>query len=288
MPTVTIDFYGTEDVEGRPLDISGLIVRSAELPFAQRRMDFGDSFVCLHDVHHHGLFVRGEVLRAKMTDVPEKVNRNDGQPRDLGLLADEGIAHRAHFFYDGRNRVLLFQRERNVRSPAFVHSVSGPVQENFGLSLIFKRDALERLDRMRVVRRIAFRVARPDDPRALIGNDVSAGRAIDLLNDLGGVEVEVNVSVGRSRARALDRNAVLRVANALFGRREQEVRKIIVSGKEDPEGGTETLDLLEDRLVYSSPIDFRRRRLDPRQCEVALRQAHDEHAAYLAQYRPPE
>ena len=284
MEAIKIDFYTTQDVDGARFDISGLILQVSELPFVQRRVDFGDSFVCLHDVRAEGEIILGGVLKARMTDVPEKVSRNDGLPRDLGLLADEGIVHRAHFYYDPAHCVLLLQRDRNVRPPAFVHSVAAPSHRDFGLSLIFKRDALQRLNRMQVVRKISFKVARPADPGALVREDASAGHAIELLNDLGGVEVDVKVSVGRSRRVSLHRNPALRIANLLFNHRGNEVQRIVVSGKEDPGAATETLDLLEDRLVFAAPVDQRGRRIDTHECQRLLVQAYREHADYLAGY----
>jgi len=183
---------------------------------------------------------------------------------------------------------LLFQRQREVRPPAFVHSVTGPTRADFRLAFIFKRDALERLGRMQVLRKITFRVARPEDPMALRGQDPSAAHAIDLLNELGGREIDINVSVGRPRRIALQRNPVLRMANVLFNRRDAEVQKIIVSGRGDPDAATETIDLLEDRLVYEAQANLRRRRLDSRDCVRALQEAYREHADYLRELRPPE
>jgi len=169
-----------------------------------------------------------------------------------------------------------------------VHSVSNPTNQHFALSLIFKANALERLDRMRIVRKITFKVARPDDRVALRNLDPSAGHAIDILNGLGGRQIEIDVSVGRAKLAGLERQPALRAIRSLFQRRDEEVEKVIVSGRETPDGATEMIDLLEDRLVFQTEVNLRGRELDRRDCDNALLTAYDENVAYLRGYRNPE
>jgi hypothetical protein len=279
-----IDFYKTEDTEGASLDVTNLILEAAGQPFRSRRVDFGESFVFLHNVRQHQRHVLGEVVKARMTDLPDKVSRNTGEPQDLGLLADEGIGRHAHFYYDGANHILLIQRDREVRPPAFVECVTTPTHSQFHLSLVFRRNALQRLQNMRVLRKISFKVARSNHPNEIRELDPSAALAIDLLNDLDGRFVDVSVSVGRSRGAGLQRNRVIQAASRLFGLRGEEVQKIIVTGKEDLGEATEIIDLFEDRLVHDAQVELRGRRLDAQACEAALIEAHREHAAYLREY----
>jgi hypothetical protein len=282
-----IDFYKTEDLNGNSLDISHLITQVAALPFANRRVDLTDSFVFVHNVRPHGQHTLGEIVKAKMVDLPDKVNRNAGLPEDLGLNADEGIGHRTHFLYDRGAQVLLLQRDWDVRSTAFTQSIAHPINEAFNLSLIFKPNALRRLNEIREVRRLTFRMARPGNPEAVGNLDTSTTHAIGILSDLGGRQLDVSISVGRTRGGELDRAPALRFARTLFGRRAQEVEKIVVSGK-DEAGASAVIDLIEDRLVYETRVDMAGRNLDPRQCERALLEAHRDHLEYLRHYRQPE
>jgi len=285
---VRIDFYKTEDVDGHAVDIQDAIGQAFALPVGQRRVDFGDSFLLIHNVRRRGHLVLGEVVKVRMTDLPDKVSRTTGVAADLGLEADEGIGRRAHFLYDGNRSALLLQRDKEVRHPAFREGVARPVDADFHLSLVFKPNALERLNRMRVLRKLSFRVARTENPEALREIDLSAAHAIDLLNEHQGQLVDISISVGKSRRASLARQSVLRVARGLFGFRGEEVRRVVVSGREEEGASTEILDMFEDRLVYEARIDDRGRRLDPNQCEALLMTAHGEHANYLGNYRHPE
>ena len=283
-----IDFYKTVDMDGNDFNLHQLILDVSRLPVADRRVDYGDSFLLLYNVRLHGRLVLGEIVKARMTDLPDKVSRTTGVPADLGLAADEGIGRRAHFLYDGERHALLLQRDKEVRYPAFRESVCTPIHGDFSLSLIFKRDALDRLDRMRVVRKLSFKVARPQDATAFREIDASASHAIDILNEHGGHFIDINISVGRGRDSSLTRQSVLRVVRGLFGRRGEEVRRVVVSGREGDHDATEIIDLFEDRLVYEANAGLRGRRLDREMCEGILLEAHREHANYLGAYRHPE
>lgn len=279
-----IDFYRSEDLQGNELDISGFINNTFTLAVGQRLVDFGDSFLLLHNVRRRGGLILGEMMKGKMTDLPDKVNRTTGTSTDLGLRADEGVGRHAHFLYDPPRRVLLLQRDREVRHPTFTAGVREPIHAEFVLSLIFKQNVLDRLEHMQVIRKISFKVARPENPEAFREIDPSAGRAIDLLNRHNGLVIDIEISVGKRRDASLLRDTVLPLARLLSGRRDGEVRKVIVSGRENPGDSIEVLDLLEDRLVYEAMADFRGRRLDPRECERILLAAHEEHAAELENY----
>jgi hypothetical protein len=285
---LTIDFYKTEDPDGHELDIGPFITQAFARDVADRRVDFGDSFVILHNVRARGRLLLGEVVKAKMTDLPDKISRTTGVPADLGLTADEGIGRHAHFLFDGGRRMLLLQRDREVRHPAFRESVAVPAQADFILALVFKQDALERLDRMRVLRKLSFKVARPQNAEAFREIDPSAGYAIDLLNEHDGLFVDIDISVGRRKDVSLSRPAVLRVVRGLLDRRGAEVRKVVVSGREDRDASTEMIDLFEDRLVYKDTANYEGRRLDPQECERILLEALEANGEYLEQYRHPE
>jgi hypothetical protein len=283
-----IDFYKTEDPNGHDLDIGPFITQAFALPVPDRRVDFGDSFVLLHNVHSHGQLLLGEIVRVKMNDLPDKVSRTTGVRADLGLRADEGIGRRAHFLYDADIQTLLLQRDREVRHPAFREGVVALIQADFFLSLLFKQDALERLNRMHVLRKLTFKIAKPQNAEAFREIDPSAAYAIELLNEHNGLFIDINISVGRHKEASLTREAVLRVARGLFGRRGEEVRRVLVSGREEADAATEIIDLFEDRLIYDSEANYRGRTLDPRECERVLLEAHRENIEYLRNYRHPE
>jgi hypothetical protein len=286
--SLTIDFYKTEDGNGNDLDIGPFITQAFAIGVQQRVVDFGDSFVLLNNVRQRGPLLLGEIVKVRMNDLPNKVSRTTGVPADLGLRADEGIGRQAHFLFDPHRRALLLQRDRDVHHPAFREGVAQPANADFILSLIFKQDALERLNRMQVVRKVSFRLARPQNAAAFRDFAPSVGHAMDLMNENNGLFIDVNISVGKQREVSLARQAVLNFTRELVGRRGVEVRKVVVSGREDPDSAIEIIDLFEDRLIYKGAADFQGRRLDPQECERILLEAHAEHAAYLQLYRHPE
>ncbi len=138
-----------------------------------------------------------------------------------------------------------------------------------------------------MIRKLSFKVARPQNPDAFREIDPSAEYAIDLLNEHGGLLVDINISVGKRRRASLSRDTVLRVVRGLFGHRGEEVRKVTVSGRADDDASIEMIDLFEDRLIYEAPAEYRGRAIDPQACERILLAAHEQHAQYLPELSAP-
>jgi hypothetical protein len=283
---LTIDFYKSESFERQGLDISGSILQAYGMPVDDRRVDVDDSFLILDNVRRRGrTILLGEIVKGRMNDIPDKVNRRTAVGTDLGLTADEGIGRHAHFLYDPSLQVLLLQRDREVRHPAFVEAIVEPTGAEFLLSLVFKRDAQARLEQLRTIRKISFKIARPVNPQAFRDLGLSAAAAIDLLNEQDGRFIEITISVGKQKRASLVRNAAMQLAQLLTGHGGADVRKVLVSGREDADGPIELIDLLEDRLTHRGEAEYLRRRVNPQDCERILLQAHAEHVAYLRNYR---
>jgi len=292
---VKVDFFQTETMEGNPLDIGPLIRLVHGMDYAAKRVDLGEHFIFLHEIAiDHNQFT-GCVIRTKMTDHPDKCDRDTGALDDLGLTDHEGTARRSYFLYDSGSRMLAIQRHRDARVTAFREAVSAPTNIPFSLSLVMKQNALERLERMRNPRSFSVKMARPANADAFRGIDASAGYLIDLLNQFGGLFIDFRISVGRKKQASLTAAAVRRVARRLFetqagedGHADGEIQRIVIAGRETPESATEIIDFLEDRLTYDEIIPGEEGRLRADASLRILRRAFAENEPYLRAYRQRE
>ena len=96
MPRIRIDFYKSENNEGQDLDIGPLLDQTNGLPFAQRRVDFGDSFVFLENVRTQGNLIFGETVKARMSDLPDKVSHRLNLANKFSQSSEWGRPHLAH------------------------------------------------------------------------------------------------------------------------------------------------------------------------------------------------
>lgn len=284
MPQITIDFYRTETQEGAEIDISQTITQCHLMPINQRRIDLELSSLFLHNVQTSTEGLIGEVVRDHMYNLPNKINRQTGAEADLDLAEDEGLAERAHFLYNQATRTLLLQRRQQVRPAGFRECIAIPTRRDFVLVPMLREGALPRLQRMQIIKKVVVKIARPGNVQNFRGIDTSASRMIDMLNDFGGLYGEFTFSVGKSND-GLERNRVLQAIRRLFRYGDRnEVKKIVVSGRETQDGATEMLDLFQDRLTHQDEVRLAGRRLDPGGCNQALRRAYLRYANYLREY----
>jgi hypothetical protein len=93
------------------------------------------------------------------------------------------------------------------------------------------------------------------------------------------ISVDLKLSVERVRSRSLDVGLVRTIAR--FFRGENNVTKMSVSGRRADADGSEIIDFLRDRLVYTGVVEYAERQLNTRQCQQLLREALETHRAYL-------
>src|SRR6266404_8407675 len=94
-----VDFFQTEAMDGQALDITPLIRRVHAMDYDTKRVDLGDHFLFLHETAMGDDQASGCVVRTKMTDHPDKCDRDTGALDDLGLTDHEGTARRCYFLY---------------------------------------------------------------------------------------------------------------------------------------------------------------------------------------------
>jgi hypothetical protein len=292
---VRVDFYQTETMEGESVDIGPLIRRVHAMDYATKRVDLGEHFIFLHETDVDQNQLTGCVVKTKMTDHPDKCDRNTGVLDDLGLADHEGTARRSYFLYDPQTRMVLFERHREVRVTAFREAVSSPTGTLFSLSLVMKQNALQRLEEMRTPRSSSVKMARPANAAAFRGIDASAAYLIDLLNEFGGLFIDFRISAGRKKRSSLAVEAVRRVARRLFETQNVdqepgsgEVQKIVIAGRQTPESATEIIDFFEDRLVHDELVPGEEGRLRAGAALRILYRAFQENEDYLRAYRRAE
>jgi hypothetical protein len=223
------------------------------------------------------------MIRGREDELPLRTDR-DGALAPLPLAATEGLGEETSFLYRLEHSILVLQVNRNgVRAGAFADYFSRMGDVPVALDPVVDPQALERLDRMPVIRSFTFRVAAGDN----LGHYRAAGRrfvdAVRLAEQLNGVQIDVLVNRGHYRG-SLDSGGVRELARRLLQirrRNEREVTKLEVTGRMQEDGPPEVLDLLEHRVVNTVPIELRDRRIHREDCWRALRHVYDDREALL-------
>jgi hypothetical protein len=276
MPRIKIEFYRVylpDDYDGT---FEELLREIRTRPAHQRLARTHVGWTVLHSFSQSRTYCSGIILKAKADEIPAAANQA-GELQDLHLGRDQGIAGLTHFYYRPTNRVLLLQRHpHGVWSTSFetyVEDIAGiPIE----LRPIINREVMQKLRRLRTIRKIAIKLA---NPRAL--EHYNAGRSIkeliDLMNDYNAPIAEVTLSMGHERG-SLNRRPTVALLERLFGLHGQldEVKKIIAYGREHEEERMLVLDLLRDRMIETADVPVGdNRRLSDDACAIALQQAYE-------------
>lgn len=265
--TVKIDFYKVVMPEAAATTFDAVLDRIQQIPLqneARTREITGDP-IRLQELHHHGGYLEGDMVRTRMDTLPRKSNVETGQLTLLDLDDDEGLGEETAFLYDPATRCLTIQRNRyGVSASAFATYCTEIAAFESAISLepIISGDAIARLQDFDRVNRLTIKVAGLAGGQVLRDTPYSLGHIAAFADDYAGPIVNIDVSMGHQKG-SLARDRVRGVVEWLrrqFRDREIDVRRIEVSGSAAGDE-TQVLDLLESRIVEQRTVEINQNRI---------------------------
>ena len=265
--TVNIDFYRVVMPENAATTFDALLDRTEQIPLQNdtRTREITGDPVRLQELHRHGGYLEGDMVRTRMDTLPRRSNIETGQLALLDLDDDEGLGEETAFLYDPATHCLTIQRNRfAVSASAFATYCTeiGAFESAIILEPIISGDAIARLQEFDRVSRLTIKVAGLAGGRVLRDTPYSLGHIAAFADDYAGPIVNIDVSMGHQRG-SLARDRVRGVVEWLrrqFRDREVDVRRIEVSGSSAGDE-TQVLDLLESRIVEHRTVEISRNRI---------------------------
>jgi hypothetical protein len=283
MPPINIEFYQPTVESDDGLTFADVLTQVENMPMVQRlRTDFDPAGI--FGLTRDGDEFMGDAARIRMEDLPRIVNLATGQRHDLNVRPREGLSEEMHFIYDATVDVIAIQVKRQMRASALRGLLADLTQQRIGFNIILREDALQRFQHMGLVKKIFFKIARPQDlqgqaPPALV-------QVFRELDEFNGVAAKVEISVERARNRWLSMDAVRGILDR-FRARNADFDALSITGLLRDEGveRQETIDFVHEHLRHTEEVERRGRRLAPEGCRVALRRAIRAHRPYLLRLR---
>ena len=264
---VNIDFYKVVLPENAATTFEALLDRIAQIPLqddARTREITGDP-VRLQELHHHGAYLEGDMVRTRMDTLPRKSNIETGQLALLDLDDDEGLGEETALLYDPATHCLTIQRNRfAVSASAFAGYCTeiGAFESSITLEPLISGDAIARLGEFDRVNRLEIKVAGLAGGQVLRESPYSLAHMAEFADEYAGPVVKIEVSMGHRKG-SLARDRVRNVVDWLRGQARRggvDVRRIEVSGSA-PGDETQVLDLLESRIVEQRAVEVNRNRV---------------------------
>ena len=283
MPRITIEFYKPSVGGDNPQPFSNVLESIAQMNPRQRVRGAPDP-AGIFTLQRNGDEFVGEAARIRMEDLPRVANIGTGQRHDVDVQEREGLSEEIHFLYDSALDVVAVQKRLHMRASALKELISDLAESPLDFHIILRRDAWERFQQMGMVRKIYFKLARPQD---LAGQRrPSLRRVLEEMDEFNGVSAKVQISVERERNRGLNLDSVRELV-ADFRARAGDFDALSITGaiRGGDDEGSETVDFVTGRLQHTDEVPLRGRRLDPNGCRLALRRGLRAHRAYLHAYR---
>lgn len=247
---VVARFYKVTEPAGAR-DFHDLLLAEMQEPLAgNREKDLSEGVtVRLEDCRLVDGFLEGQFCRVQTVNVPPQADENGLTPIPLG---NGGLGHLAAFRYHPDSRILLLQQNVQSATPQRVSLyVAGANPAHiFHLEPVLSEDAWDRF-RAGNTRAFTVRFAGADNLAALDDQDVSAAQGARMIAEAyDGVQVTIEVSVGRSRHRRLDPARVLQDLGRLVGIGATDKLTAKIEGDDQP------LDLLHEHLRVQDDLDL--------------------------------
>jgi hypothetical protein len=262
--TVTFDFWQIE-MPPNLGSFSDLLERAALVqPLAARVKTVGDRTLRLETIRRHERLFTGDILKLRMDELPGVASLSTPR-QDLPLNVDQGITEETAFAFDPQNNCLITQRNFYGASATVITGYLCELANFQGVvtcNAIVSDAGFTRLESMPTVKKLIFKVARPRNGTIGRARETSVGQAIQMLDDVGAMQVEMTMSVGRFNS-SLNRTKVLAMVRELIGLRQADgetVEKVLITGR-DENDERDMFDLLEYRVlsIQEIPIDPARR-----------------------------
>lgn len=282
MPWLTVDFWHVlQDANNSPFDLLAFLSQLGNLPAQQRLVDRGIEYSDFLETPQFGNGQAfGEATRGRKVNLPGKLNVRSGARSDLGVMPDEAVDEAIRYVYDAGLQVLVTQRQLIFRASALVSLLRELGNGAFHLSPVLRQDKWNRVQRMDSIGKVEIAFTGPDHHPDFSGIMPSLNSLMDEAgNDTNAVSAELILTMKHSR-RSLNVPLIKRLVNRI--RREDNLEKLRVSGKADGSERSETVNFINDKLVFSEQAEYRGRNVGAEQCRLILRRAIEQHRQYLA------
>lgn len=208
-----------------------------------------DHPIKLDEVDKKGRLVFGDMIRIRMDKVPTKASL-DGGKKKFDLARNEGVGEETAFLYDPKLNIMAVQVGREgVRAHAiqdyFQAKCSAP---GLRLEPILTSEGYKRLLAMKRCSSIEVSVAAANNAALLESEDVAVTSINKLMSRFQGLKVHYVVSMNRKRGTLAEFHKAAMEILKLKDVSGIELSKVELTGKEDDEARSSTIDLLPYRM----------------------------------------
>ncbi|MGY8915359.1 MAG: DUF6731 family protein [Flavobacteriales bacterium] len=240
------------DKKAKALDV--IIKKIEKLKLEERVRTVGSSEMRLDSIVKKGRVYFLDFSSFRYVNAPGKASRKT-DVKDIDFGIDGAAAEETAAIYDPVSNHIFVQYNhygaRHGRIGAYFSAIDEKPENQYYLETRFEKNIEQRLARKKIIKKIHFRVSSDPISKA----DKSAGQslqgALKSATDLNGEYIEITIGASRIKKSSLDKKgigATLGWLTKRMGVDGDSVTLMEVTGKEDEESVSETLNLLGNKL----------------------------------------
>lgn len=222
----------------------------------------------IYRIRSSGLPIAVQGTRTR--DLPININESLGEPMCFAFWPEPGGAL-VHYSHSGPRHSVL---------PALLSKIGYP--NAIAVEPVIRKDMLAQLQSKTYFAGLEFALSDPSSVAELREMGGSVGHAVQMLHDIGGVNVRVEITLGHSTGDGLAAAATKTLARKLARLattavdEHSPVRTVKVRGSDGQDAPLEELDLLRAREPILLTIDEHGKHLDCTDCQRKLSGALNE------------
>lgn len=261
--TLKFDFYQVDMPQTDPRSFEAVIDTINLLQGAERVYNTDKYPIRLQAVIRRPAYYIGDIAKIRMDDIPDKMKLS-GETEPIDLDDDQGLGEITSFIYNPAIRLLVLLRNRYaVSATGFAHyyQFKGNINGELLLKPLIETAALQRLAQMGIIKKFEIGLSAPGNAQIYQTLGLRPQAVLDLMDVAPKVKVDITFMMDREKNSTFSLANVQRIAGNLINLNDNnEIVKLAISGKDNPDESTDVLDLLEDIIVEKEDVNIRNER----------------------------
>ncbi|MDO3675790.1 DUF6731 family protein [Paenibacillus ehimensis] len=274
---VSVDFYRMDSEEFNYLKVfSDKLEISRDILMQKNRENIKlfDFFVRFYELTFENNYWIGHIEKVK-TEEYAVVGSLDGRRDTYATQVDEGpVSDSTFLFWPDRRIIALYRSREGLSHRAFEAFLSRYTGLAISLSVILSEDKALRLSKMRLVKQLEYKIAKPTNMEFAKSKNTGFFQEAEIIRQLQSDSMDIIIASGRGKK--LDKTEVIKKAESLASYKDEGVEKVKIKGREFDGGPIDTVDLIQDRMIYVEKLTIPKdKKITPIMMMDVLRKAFD-------------
>ena len=224
-----------------------------QLPTSFQSIHLSESRVSIYgNIEKNGSYYLGTLIRNQISSIPPSFDEAASKLTKLPLGDEQGLAYPTSFLYDPNVRIVMIE---SVRNGVSIGTFCSFLNKNFHNgdkvhpSLVINPAKISEFNNMTMITKFQVKIARIQSGTIFNSKkNTSIGQIIHSSDNTNTDTLDYALSV-RKKSSSLNPSKIRNLVNSFLKYDDsKEVRKLIITGKEDEDSTSDTINFIDQKL----------------------------------------